>query len=67
MAVKTHGGRRAGAGRKPKPRRTKQAARLRLNLTSGELAAVRRAARGEPLATWARRAVLAKVENGVGR
>lgn len=53
------GGMRPGAGRKPKPRETKQSRYVTLAFTESEYAALREVAdEGEPMATAARRLVL---------
>jgi hypothetical protein len=52
------GGMRPGAGRKPKPRETKQGRLVGIALTEAEYAALRQAADGEPLGTYTRRLVL---------
>lgn len=52
------GGMRPGAGRKPKPREEKQGRDVSMALTEAEYEALRRAADGEPLGTFARRIVL---------
>jgi len=57
-AHKGRGGMRPGAGRKPKPRDEKQGRPLMLRMTDAEHAALREAAKDEPLATFARRLVL---------
>ena len=49
---------RPGAGRKPKPRAEKQGRLVGLALTEAEYAALREAAAGEALGTFARRIVL---------
>ena len=49
---------RPGAGRKPKPRAEKQSRSVTLALTEAEHAALRKAARDEPLGTYVRELVL---------
>lgn len=52
------GGRRAGAGRKPKPPGEKQAWHIQVSLTEAEYEALADAAQDEPLASYIRRVLL---------
>ncbi len=55
---KGRGGRRAGAGRKPKPKGEKQANAVASSFTDSEYAKLRDAAGEEPPGTYIRRLVL---------
>ena len=60
--AKTHrGGRRPGAGAKPKPATQRRTKRVMLSLTAREFARLQRAAGREPVAAYARRILLAQM------
>jgi hypothetical protein len=61
MARKKRGGRRPGAGPKPKPATERRDKRVMLSLTPREFARLQRAAGRRPVAVFAREFLLARL------
>jgi hypothetical protein len=63
MAKRNRGGRRPGAGAKPKPAGDRRDKRVMLSLTAGEYARLRTAAGRQPVAAFARETLLATLKH----
>lgn len=61
MARRNRGGRRPGAGAKPKPEIERRDKRVMLSLTPSEFARLRRAAGRQPMAVFARETLFANI------